>query len=126
VAVDVGGHLRVGEMAAAGVAAEVAGEQILFLDGEAWSFCAPVADLAAGGAEASDDLIVSPMPGRVIAILAGTGEAVVKGQALILLEAMKMEHPLTASFDGVVEEMNAQAGDQVAEGAQLARIVRTG
>jgi 3-methylcrotonyl-CoA carboxylase alpha subunit len=124
VAVDVGGRTRVGETVAAGVHAAVAGERILFLDGEAWPFGPPVADRVAGGAGGSDEFVVSPMPGRVIAVLVCPGDTVTRGQTLILLEAMKMEHPLNASFDGVVEEMTTHAGAQVAESSRLARIVR--
>ena len=51
-----------------------------------------------------------------------TGEKVTKGQRLLTLEAMKMEHGLIAPFDGVVAEVNAVAGAQVSEGAVLARI----
>jgi 3-methylcrotonyl-CoA carboxylase alpha subunit len=47
---------------------------------------------------------------------------VAKGQKLVTLEAMKMEHSLTAPFDGVVAELSAVAGAQVSEGALLARI----
>ena len=45
-----------------------------------------------------------------------------KGQKLVTLEAMKMEHSLTAPFDGIVAELNASEGAQVSEGALLARI----
>jgi 3-methylcrotonyl-CoA carboxylase alpha subunit len=47
---------------------------------------------------------------------------VTKGQKLVTLEAMKMEHSLTAPFDGIVAELNATEGAQVSEGALLARI----
>jgi 3-methylcrotonyl-CoA carboxylase alpha subunit len=62
------------------------------------------------------------MPGRVTAVDVAAGEAVTKGQRLLTLEAMKMEHGLIAPFDGVVAELNAKAGAQVGEGALLARI----
>ena len=75
---------------------------------------------AAGGG--GDGAILAPMPGRVIAVDVADGARVAKGQKLITLEAMKMEHGLTAPFDGTVAELNAQAGTQVAEGALLARV----
>ena len=50
------------------------------------------------------------------------GQTVGKGQRLMMLEAMKMEHALVAPFDGVVAELMASAGAQVSEGAILARI----
>ena len=74
-----------------------------------------------GGTIADGD-ILSPMPGKVIAVMVSAGEAVTKGQKLLTLEAMKMEHTLTAPFDGVVAELNATAGAQVQVEALLARI----
>ncbi|MEY4618913.1 MAG: hypothetical protein RIS65_85, partial [Pseudomonadota bacterium] len=78
----------------------------------------------AGGAHASahDGDIISPMPGRIIAVDVAAGQAVTKGQKLLTLEAMKMEHSLTAPFDGVVAELNAEAGAQVQVEALLVRI----
>ena len=74
------------------------------------------------GTAAGDGAIISPMPGKIIALEVAAGEAVTKGQKLLTLEAMKMEHSLVAPFDGTVAELNAQAGAQVSEGALLARI----
>jgi 3-methylcrotonyl-CoA carboxylase alpha subunit len=76
----------------------------------------------AGTGAASDGAILSPMPGRIIAVNVAAGDAVVKGQKLLTLEAMKMEHTLTAPFDGVVAELNAEAGAQVQVEALLVRI----
>jgi 3-methylcrotonyl-CoA carboxylase alpha subunit len=78
-------------------------------------------DGAAGGA-VGDGAIISPMPGKIIALEVSAGDAVTKGQKLLTLEAMKMEHSLTAPFDGKVAELNAAAGAQVSEGALLVRI----
>jgi 3-methylcrotonyl-CoA carboxylase alpha subunit len=50
------------------------------------------------------------------------GDKVAKGQKLVTLEAMKMEHSLTAPFDGIVSEMNAAEGAQVTESTLLVRI----
>jgi 3-methylcrotonyl-CoA carboxylase alpha subunit len=77
-----------------------------------------------GGAahHASDGAILSPMPGKIIAVEVTQGQAVSKGQKLLTLEAMKMEHSLTAPFDGVVAELNAVAGAQVQVEALLVRI----
>ncbi len=50
------------------------------------------------------------------------GDTVTKGQKLVTLEAMKMEHSLVAPFDGIVAELGAVEGAQVSEGALLARI----
>ncbi|PCD04171.1 methylcrotonoyl-CoA carboxylase [Sphingomonas spermidinifaciens] len=79
--------------------------------------------LGAAGA-AADGAILSPMPGRVLSVEVAAGDAVVKGQKLLTLEAMKMEHTLTAPFDGIVAELDARAGAQVQVEALLARIER--
>ncbi|MFC4292600.1 acetyl/propionyl/methylcrotonyl-CoA carboxylase subunit alpha [Sphingorhabdus arenilitoris] len=71
---------------------------------------------------AGDGTILSPMPGRIIAVEVAEGQAVTKGQKLLTLEAMKMEHSLTAPFDGVVVELNAEEGAQVEVEALLVRI----
>jgi 3-methylcrotonyl-CoA carboxylase alpha subunit len=62
------------------------------------------------------------MPGKVTSVEVAAGDAVTKGQRLLTLEAMKMEHGLVAPFDGVVAELNAVAGAQVQVDAVLARI----
>jgi biotin carboxyl carrier protein len=66
--------------------------------------------------------LVAPMPGNVIRLGAAVGEAVTTGQPLIWLEAMKMEHTITAPADGVLAELNVKAGQQVEVGAVLARV----
>jgi propionyl-CoA carboxylase alpha chain/3-methylcrotonyl-CoA carboxylase alpha subunit len=78
----------------------------------------------AGGAHAaaSDGAILSPMPGKIVSVAVEAGQAVVKGQTLLTLEAMKMEHALAAPFDGVVTELSAVAGGQVSEGVVLAKL----
>lgn len=62
------------------------------------------------------------MPGRIIALSVRAGEKVAKGQELLTLEAMKMEHSLVAPFDGTVTELNGAEDGQVSEGALLAKI----
>ena len=75
-----------------------------------------------GAAAAGDGTILSPMPGKIIAVDVIEGDEVTKGQKLLTLEAMKMEHTLVAPFDGVVAELNAVAGAQVQVEALLVRI----
>jgi 3-methylcrotonyl-CoA carboxylase alpha subunit len=89
--------------------------------GSVWQLTPCRAEGSAGGA-AGDGAILSPMPGKVIAVEVAAGDKVTKGQKLLTLEAMKMEHSLTAPFDGVVAELNATAGAQVQVEALLARI----
>ncbi|MGW8136925.1 acetyl/propionyl/methylcrotonyl-CoA carboxylase subunit alpha [Sphingomonas zeae] len=100
-------------------------EVLISEGGQSWSFTRWRADgLAAGGA--GDGAILSPMPGRIIAVAVAEGQAVRAGQPLVTLEAMKMEHVLTAPFDGVVTDLKADTGGQVAEGIALVRIVAEG
>ncbi len=75
-----------------------------------------------GTASAGDGAILSPMPGRIIAVAVAAGDSVTAGQKLVTLEAMKMEHSLTAPFDGTVAELIAIEGAQVSEGTMLVRI----
>jgi 3-methylcrotonyl-CoA carboxylase alpha subunit len=65
------------------------------------------------------------MPGRIVSVVARAGEAISKGQPVLSLEAMKMEHTLTAPFDGTVAEIAVKVGEQVPESALLARIDQT-
>ena len=75
-----------------------------------------------GHSAAGDGVILSPMPGRIIAVDVKSGDTVTRGQKLVTLEAMKMEHSLTAPFDGTVAELNAEVGAQVQVEALLVRI----
>ncbi len=74
------------------------------------------ADAAGGG------LTLSPMPGLVKAVFVKAGQAVKVGDRLAVLEAMKMEHTLTAARDGIVAEVLVAAGAQVEAGAALVRL----
>ena len=93
-----------------------------FENGEAYEFTLDTGERAAGEASAGDGAILSPMPGKIVSVAAKAGAKVKKGDALVVLEAMKMEHTLTAPFDGKVAELKAKAGDQVSEGALLAKL----
>jgi propionyl-CoA carboxylase alpha chain/3-methylcrotonyl-CoA carboxylase alpha subunit len=112
--------VRVGDRAFAWAYGE-GDEDILFADGEAipvrWR--GGIADQGVGGA-ASDGSLRAPMPGKIVATPARAGETVTKGQPVVVLEAMKMEHALVAPFDGVVGEVAVVVGDQVAADAVLA------
>ena len=77
----------------------------------------------AGGAghhHAHDGDIIAPMPGKVIAVDVAEGDTVTAGQRLMVLDAMKMEHALTAPFDGTVTQLSASEGGQVQVDALLA------
>ena len=66
--------------------------------------------------------ITAPMPGRIIAIPAAIGSLVKRGAALVVMEAMKMEHTLTAPGDGILTRVCVAIGDQVSDGALIAEI----
>jgi 3-methylcrotonyl-CoA carboxylase alpha subunit len=61
----------------------------------------------------------SPLPGKIIDLRVKAGDKVERGQPLLVLEAMKMEHTLTAPADGTVKSVRYAVGEQVAEGAEL-------
>ncbi len=89
--------------------------------GETWPVRAARTDAIYGQASGDGDL-TAPIPARVTAILVSKGQAVEKGQAILVLEAMKMEYTLTAPFAGVVQEINTGLDAQVTEGEVLASI----
>ena len=69
--------------------------------------------VASRQADASSGTVQAPMDGAIVDIRVCVGETVSKGQLLLVLEAMKMEHPLKAGIDGTVKEMRVMTGDQV-------------
>ncbi len=73
-------------------------------------------------AETGDGVLVAPMPGTVTVVKASAGDTVTAGQAVVIVEAMKMEHALTAPFDGTVAELRAAPGVSVAIDEVLAVI----
>ena len=68
---------------------------------------------------ASEGAVRSPLPGKIIDLRVKAGDSVSKGQPLLVLEAMKMEHTLAAPGDGKVKSVRCSVGEQVAEGAEL-------
>ena len=92
-------------------------------DGHAWALTEEAAAPVRGGRAAGGDGIVrSPMPGTVLAVHVAPGDTVSAGQAVAVVEAMKMEHTVTAPVAGTVAEVAARAGQQVAMDARLAVI----
>ena len=77
------------------------------------AFVAAAEDSAALGA------VRSPLPGRILSVLVQPGQRVARGEALVSLEAMKMEHTLRASADGVVQSVSVRVDEQVVEGSTL-------
>jgi biotin carboxyl carrier protein len=121
-AVDAGGRL---EAIRAGsdvvrVRAERDGNRVLvWCGGSVYDF--RLAALRAAAAEASSDLL-APMPGRVRSVLLGPGESVRRGDVILILEAMKMEHAIRAPRSGTVVKVHYGEGDLVEAGAVLAEI----
>jgi 3-methylcrotonyl-CoA carboxylase alpha subunit len=79
--------------------------------------------LHAGETAAEGGRLTAPMPGKVVSFAVKAGDAVKKGQALAVMDAMKMEHTIAAPMDGVVAELLYAPGDQVVEGAELLKLV---
>ncbi len=73
----------------------------------------------AAGAQGSVQ-IVAPMPGKILGVKANVGDAVKKGQVVLILEAMKMENEIVAPQDGVIASINTKEGASVDAGALLA------
>jgi 3-methylcrotonyl-CoA carboxylase alpha subunit len=95
-----------------GVLVQTAGHDHFF------KFFDPSASASSGKAGA----LTAPMPGNVIAVVAKAGDSVSEGDRLLVMEAMKMEHAITAAQDGVIAEMLVSEGDQVEQGALLVRM----
>ena len=76
----------------------------------------------AGETAAEGGRLTAPMPGKVVSFAVKAGDAVKKGQALAVMEAMKMEHTIAAPADGTVAELLYAPGDQVTEGAELLKL----
>ena len=102
-------ELGAGAVAAAPAAAPVA--------------AAPVAAPAPAASSAAGSITVaSPMPGKILAIKANAGQAVKRGEVVIILEAMKMENEITAPEDGTIASINVAVGDSVESGDTLATL----
>ena len=71
----------------------------------------------------SFNALKSPLPGVILDINCNVGDAVKKGQKLLILEAMKMENNIIADKDGTIQEIKVSKGDSVLEGTELVIIV---
>ncbi|MEC3976126.1 acetyl/propionyl/methylcrotonyl-CoA carboxylase subunit alpha [Amycolatopsis sp. H20-H5] len=113
VVVDVSGVRRTFEVARYGDAVYVDSSLGAVTLAAAPRFADPSAALAAGS-------LVAPMPGTVVRLAVSAGDTVAAGDPLLWLEAMKMEHKISAPADGVVAELPVRVGQQVEVGAVLA------
>ena len=79
--------------------------------------------IASRQADAGSGTVKAPMDGAIVDVRVSAGDSVTKGQLLLVLEAMKMEHPLTAGIDGVIKGVQVVTGDQVRNRQVLLEIV---
>lgn len=82
----------------------------------------PVVHGGAGEASGDSGELKAPLPGQVVEVSAEIGQAVSKGQRILVLEAMKMQQTMSAPFDGTLDRLEVKVGDQVTEGQLLAHI----
>lgn len=75
-----------------------------------------------GRSSLSEGSLTSPMPGKVFKVMKNSGDTVSKGEAILIIEAMKMEHTIRAQKDGVIAEIFYREGDQVDGGVSLVEI----
>ena len=94
------------------------------VDGTAHAVTEIPAGRAAARAGAHDGDVLSPMPGAIISLSAAPGAAVARGEVLVVVEAMKMEHALTAPHDGHVAAVPVRVVDQVSVGQLLVTVSR--
>ena len=114
-------HARVADALVAW-SAHIEAERIaIWLHGE-WHRFERVSAVAAALAAAADGTVRAPMPGVILAVRVAERERVARGQALVVMEAMKMEHTLSAAAAGVVTELRVQAGQRVRDGDALLKV----
>jgi len=100
------------------------GDIAVFDRGETWTLSLFDPFAAADEQGSASDRVTAPMPGKVIQVLVRPGETVKRGAALAVLEAMKMEHTLSASADALIATVDVSPGDQVNEGAVIVRFAK--
>jgi 3-methylcrotonyl-CoA carboxylase alpha subunit len=97
---------------------------VLFDAGNAWPISLPVASEIEASQGAGDGAILSPMPGLVISVDVTEGDRVTKGDRLLTVEAMKMEHSLRAPFDGIVGKLQVSTGARVSENQLVVSVAK--
>ena len=103
----------------------IAGRLWIHFNGRTWDVDAePNAKKKRGkaGSGASSDQVVAPMPGKITKILVTAGQDIVKGQAVLVMEAMKMEYTLKSDISGSVQTIHCAVGDQVVLGKNLVKL----
>ena len=74
------------------------------------------------GGKARGGILTSPMPGKITKVFKNAGDNVIAGDALVVMEAMKMEYTLKADVDGQIKSIDCKVGDQVKLGKELLTI----
>jgi 3-methylcrotonyl-CoA carboxylase alpha subunit len=97
---------------------------VLFDAGNAWSIGLPHAGEVEANHGVGDGAILSPMPGLVISVEVTEGDRVAKGDRLLTVEAMKMEHSLRAPFDGIVGKLQVSPGVRVSENQLVVTVMK--
>jgi len=114
-------HARLGD-AFTQWSAHIEPERIaIWLDGE-WQRFERVSAVADALAVTADGTVRAPMPGVILAVRVAEGERVVRGQVLVVMEAMKMEHTLAAAAAGRVTELRVRTGERVRDGDALLKV----
>ncbi len=83
---------------------------------------APAAPAPAAAGKAGSVQVTAPMPGKILGVKAAVGQAVKRGEVLIVLEAMKMENEIVAPEDGTVASINVTTGSSVEAGEIIATL----
>jgi len=112
-------HAQLGERRVHATVVVSAERRHVFFEGRSWPLALVDTLNTGGGGEDVQGGLKAPMPGKVIALVAGVGARVAKGAPLLVLEAMKMEHTLNAPQAGMVKAFRCAVGDQVVDGVDL-------
>ncbi|NYT33307.1 acetyl/propionyl/methylcrotonyl-CoA carboxylase subunit alpha [Rhizobium sp. WYCCWR 11128] len=126
VRVRIDGHLYWGRARAdlEANAFEMDETMVLFDAGNAWPIGLPAASEVEANHGPGDGAILSPMPGLVISVDVAEGDHVAKGDRLLTVEAMKMEHSLRAPFDGIIGKLQVSTGTRVSENQLVVTVMK--
>ncbi len=112
-------HAQLGERRVHATVVVSAERRHVFFEGRSWPLALLDTLNTGGGGEDVEGGLKAPMPGKVIALIAAVGASVEKGTPLLVLEAMKMEHTISAPKRGTVKAFRCAPGDQVVDGVDL-------
>jgi len=112
-------HAQLGERRVHATVVVSAERRHVFFEGRSWPLALLDTLNTGGGGEDVEGGLKAPMPGKVIALIAAVGASVDKGAPLLVLEAMKMEHTISAPRRGTVKAFRCAPGDQVVDGVDL-------